>query len=69
MVNGDLVEKVTCFDYLGCIMSFDEDLDIKHKVIMCGRIRRNLRNKARIENQLNLFKIMASSSIVYACET
>lgn len=72
VIEDQVLEQVSHFQYLGCDITYDEDKDIKNKVNtfqrICGTIRRTLKNKTRKETQIKFYKVMAVPTVLYGSE-
>ncbi|KAJ4447044.1 hypothetical protein ANN_09033 [Periplaneta americana] len=73
IVNGNILEQVSHFNYLGCDISFNYEKDIEKKVnrfqMICGTIGRTLGRKARKETQMKFYKVMAVPTLIYGSES
>ena len=73
VLDNQTFKQVPGYRYLGCNTSFykNEDLDNKlHKFQnICGCLIRILKNKARKEAKLKLYKVTASPTFLYGLET
>ena len=73
VIEGETIEQVRDFNYLGSWLSHIESKDIEDKMnkmnMMCGTIKRTLKNKCRPETQLKFYKVMAVPVGLYASET
>lgn len=73
LVNGNILEQVSHFNYLGCDISFKYEKDIEKKVnrfqMICGTIGRTLGRKTRKEIQMKFYKVMAVPTLIYGSES
>jgi hypothetical protein len=69
IVDNQSIEQVSKFNYVGCQLSYQGEVDINHKLqkfnCMCGTIKRTLKNKTRTETQIRFYKIMVVSAGLY----
>jgi hypothetical protein len=68
ILDNQLVEQVSKFNYLGCRLSYQGEADVSHKLeklnFMWSTIKWTLKNKTRIETQCKFYKVMAISAYV-----
>ncbi|XP_075210534.1 uncharacterized protein LOC142317874 [Lycorma delicatula] len=61
--DGQILEQVRVFNYLGCDLSYDRNIDIDKKLSrfeeVCDLIRRTVGKQIREETQLRFYKTMA----------
>ncbi|RZF44869.1 hypothetical protein LSTR_LSTR004494 [Laodelphax striatellus] len=73
VVDDFILEQVSEYNYLGCHISFKEDVDIEKKVgkfqSICGTISRTLSKKARKETLMKFYKVMAAPVLLYGSES
>jgi hypothetical protein len=71
-IDGSILEKVKQFNYLGCELSLDRELDFDKKIkrfqSICGTIRKHLK-KARTDTQIKFYKVVARPTLIYGSET
>jgi hypothetical protein len=69
--DGSILEQVKQFNYLGCELSLDRELDFDKKVkrfqIICSTIRKHL-NKTRTDPQMKFYKVVARPKLLYGSE-
>jgi hypothetical protein len=69
VINGQIIEQVNSFDYLGCNLSYifyrdiDNKLDKFQKLI--GTIKRTLHQKVRPETVIKCYKTLALPTLLY----
>jgi hypothetical protein len=72
VIDNKTVEQESSFKYLGFNVSYclKEDINIKLNKfqIMCGTVRRTLRQKTSQNTQLKFYKIIAVPMLTYASE-
>lgn len=72
VVNNDIVEQVSSFNYLGCEMTYGYSNDVEQKLNkfnhICGTISRHLKNKTRKDTQVKFYKTIAVPTMLYGCE-
>jgi hypothetical protein len=65
ILGNQLIEQVSKFNYLGCQLSYQGEVDVNHKLekfnYICGTIKRT-RKKTRTETQIKFYKVMAISA-------
>lgn len=73
VVEDQILEQVSHFEYLGCNVSWDVDRDIEKKVnkfqSICGTINRTLQNKTTKETKMKFYKIMATPVLMFGSES
>jgi hypothetical protein len=61
-IDGSILEQVKQFNYLGCELSLDKELDFGKKVkrfqSICCTIRKHLK-KTRTDTQMKFYKVVA----------
>ena len=72
-IDGSILEQVKQFNYLGCELSLDRELDFDKKKInrfqgICGTIRKHLK-KTRTDIQMKFDKVVARPTLLYGSET
>lgn len=72
-INNTILERVTCFNYLGYSLSLTEDADISNKVAkflnIIGTINSVLKpNLVQKETRLKIYKTLARPILAYGCE-
>lgn len=72
VVENQVLNQVSNFNYLGNDISYNYDRDVEKKLsrfqLMCGTIRRTLGKKTRKETQLKFYKTMAIPTLLYGSE-
>lgn len=72
VIDNQIIEQVTGFNYLGFHISYSSNEDINNKLnkfrSMCGTIRRHLGQKTLRSTQLKFYKVMAVPMLRYGCE-
>jgi uncharacterized GH25 family protein len=72
ILDSQPTEQVSKFNYLGCQLSCQDEVDVNHKLeifnYMCGTIKRTLKNKTRTEKHITFYKVMAVSAGLYGSE-
>ena len=70
-IDGSILEQVKQFNYLGCKLSLDGELDFDKNINkfqgICGYIRKNLK-KARTDTQMKFYKVVARPTLHYGRE-
>ena len=73
ILENKTIEQVSKFNYLGCDISFVNEIDVNNKInkfsYITGTLKRSLRNKARKDSIMKLYKTMAVPTITYGSET
>jgi hypothetical protein len=71
-IDGSILEQVKQFNYLGCKLSLDRELDFDKRInrfqITCGTIRKHLK-KTRTDTQMKFYKVVARPTLLYGSET
>ena len=72
-IDGSILEQLKLFNYLGCEMSLDRELDFDKKKLksfqsICGIIRKHLK-KTRTDTQMKCYKVVARPTLLYGSET
>ena len=72
VLNDEILEQVNSFNYLGCLISYDQEKDVERKLNkfqhMCGTIHRTLRNKTRKDTMIRFYKVLAVPLLTYGSE-
>lgn len=72
VLNNEIIEQVSSFNYLGCNISYLKEQDVKNKMSkfqqMCGTIRRTLKNKTQRSTQLKFYTSLAVPILTYGSE-
>jgi hypothetical protein len=72
ILDNQPIEQVSKFNYLGCQLSYQGEVDVNHKLekfnYRCGNIKRNLKNKTRTEIQIKFYKVKAIPAGLYGSE-
>jgi len=70
--DGSILEQVKRFNYLGCELSLDGELDFDKKINIfqgiCGTIRKHLK-KPRTDTQMKFYKVVVRPTLLYGIET
>lgn len=73
IINNEIIEQVNCFNYLGCMISYEQINDIDRKLSkfqqLIGTIKRTLKKKVRTDTILKFYKTMAIPTLTYGSET
>lgn len=73
VIDNKVLEQVSKYTYLGCDISYSEDLDIEKKIgkfqVVCGNISRTLGKQARRETIMKFYRIMAAPVLLYGSES
>ncbi|KAJ4438978.1 hypothetical protein ANN_14932 [Periplaneta americana] len=73
IINNEIIDQVNCFNYLGCMISYDQINDIDRKLSkfqqLIGTIKRTLKKKVRTDTILKFYKTMAIPTLTYGSET
>jgi hypothetical protein len=71
-LQDQLLEQVSCLNYLGCEISKEFDRDIDKKLwrfqMLCGNLHKTVKNKTRRETSLKFCKTMAVPALMYGSE-
>jgi hypothetical protein len=69
MINNNIIELVTNFNYLGCQFGSDRNYDIQNTLqrfnYLCRKIKHTLLNKSQQETILKFYKVLAVPSVLY----
>jgi hypothetical protein len=72
ILDNQPIEQVSQFNYLGCKLSYQGEVDVSHKLqkfnYMCGTTKRTLKNKTRTETKIKFHKVMTVSGGLYGSE-
>jgi hypothetical protein len=70
-IDLSIFEQVKQFNYLGCELSLDRELDFNKKInrfqSICGIIRKHLK-KTRRDTQIKFYKVAARPTLLYGSE-
>lgn len=73
VLDDTIIEQVSHFNYLGCNVSYQGEFDIAGKInkfnYITGTLKRTLKNKARKDSIVKLYKSMAIPTLTYGSET
>ena len=66
-IDGSILEKVKQFNYFGCELSLDRELDFDKKIkrfqSICGTIRKHLK-KTHTDTQTKFYKVIARPTLL-----
>jgi hypothetical protein len=72
VINGQIIEQVNSFDYLGCNLSYIFSRDIDNKLAkfqqLIGTMKRTLFQKGRPERVIQFYKTLALPTLLYGSE-
>ncbi|XP_039275024.1 uncharacterized protein LOC120349129 [Nilaparvata lugens] len=73
VIDNKVLEQVSQFSYLGCEISYKDELDVEKKVgrfqMICGSISRTLGKKATTSTIMKCYKTMAAPLLLYGSES
>lgn len=73
ILENKAIEQVSKFNFLGCEITYTTETDINNKLnkfnYITGTLKRTLKNKARKDSLIKLYKTMAVPTITYGSET
>ncbi|KAJ4445570.1 hypothetical protein ANN_12251 [Periplaneta americana] len=73
MINNEMIDQVNCFNYLGCMISYEQINDVDRKLSkfqeLIGTIKKTLKKKLRTDTILKFYKTMAIPTLTYGSET
>ena len=73
LLENKIIGQVSKFNFLGCEITFKNEIDINNKLnkfsYITGTLKRTLKNKARKDSIIKLYKTMAVPIITYGSET
>jgi hypothetical protein len=71
-IDGSILEQIKRFNYLGCELSLDRELDFDKRInkfqSICGTIRKHLK-KTRTDTQMKFYKVVVRPTLLYGSET
>jgi hypothetical protein len=71
-INNQILEQVTCFNYLGCNISYvrseDPEIKLAKFLQLTGTIKRTLLKRVRKETVLKFYKTLAVPVLLYGAE-
>lgn len=72
VIENQIIEQITNFNYLGCNVGMDRELDINRKISryqqFCGTITRTLLGKCQRDTLLKFYKVIAIPMLMYGAE-
>jgi hypothetical protein len=72
VINNNIIEQVTNFNFLRCNLGRNINHDLQNKLprfnYLCGTIKRTLLNRAQQETILKFYKVLAVPALLYGSE-
>jgi hypothetical protein len=72
VINKDIIEQVTNFNYLGCQLGSNRNHDLQNKLqrlnYLCATIKHTLLNTAQQDTILKFYKVLAVPAFLYGSE-